>query len=101
MYNWKLSGGDNLGKSWLTMCSIHELSGSKVIFACLFIPQAHCHLYIVDTFVKSVDTVQTTEPVRLVLRQLCTLYALYGISKNAGDFLEVGSWHLKVHLVVD
>lgn len=28
--------------------------------------------------------------VRAVLTELCLLYALYGISKNTGDFLQVG-----------
>lgn len=28
--------------------------------------------------------------VRAVVTELCLLYALYGISKNAGDFMQVG-----------
>ena len=28
--------------------------------------------------------------VRAVMTELCLLYALYGISKNAGDFMQVG-----------
>lgn len=29
--------------------------------------------------------------VRAVMNNLCLLYALHGISKNAGDFLQVGN----------
>lgn len=32
----------------------------------------------------------TDAAVRAVLTELCLLYALYGISKNTGDFLQVG-----------
>lgn len=51
--------------------------------------QAHCHLYIIETFVDKLSSVTEVE-VYAVLLQLFELYAIHGITSNAGDFIEDG-----------
>uniref|UniRef100_A0A8C2UI88 Acyl-coenzyme A oxidase n=1 Tax=Coturnix japonica TaxID=93934 RepID=A0A8C2UI88_COTJA len=51
--------------------------------------EAHCHYVIVKLFTAKLSEVSNAD-VRAVLTELCLLYALYGISKNAGDFLQAG-----------
>ncbi|CAH1776142.1 unnamed protein product [Owenia fusiformis] len=50
---------------------------------------AHCHQFVISTFVSVVNEKQNKD-LQKVLKDLCQLYALYGISKNSGDFLEDG-----------
>lgn len=51
--------------------------------------QAHCHYVIVKLFTAKLAEVGDAA-VRAVLTDLCLLYALFGISRNTGDFLQVG-----------
>lgn len=51
--------------------------------------QAHCHYVIVKLFTAKLAEVSDAA-VHAVLTELCLLYALFGISRNAGDFLQVG-----------
>ncbi|XP_068007588.1 peroxisomal acyl-coenzyme A oxidase 1 isoform X1 [Melanerpes formicivorus] len=51
--------------------------------------EAHCHYVVVKLFAAKLSEVSNAA-VRAVLTELCLLYALYGISKNTGDFLQVG-----------
>jgi len=53
--------------------------------------QAHCHYVIVKLFTAKLSEI-TNAAVRAVMTELCLLYALYGISKNTGDFLQVGAF---------
>lgn len=50
--------------------------------------QAHCHYVIVKLFTAKLAEVSDAA-VHAVLTNLCLLYALFGISRNAGDFLQV------------
>lgn len=56
----------------------------------LLLSQAHCHLFLVDNFNKAVESVQCEEETRRILRTLMQLYALDGILRNKGEFIEVG-----------
>ncbi|XP_014695355.1 peroxisomal acyl-coenzyme A oxidase 1 isoform X4 [Equus asinus] len=49
--------------------------------------EAHCHYVVVKLFAEKLLTIQD-KSVQAVLRNLCLLYSLYGISQNAGDFLQ-------------
>ncbi|OXB81125.1 UNVERIFIED_CONTAM: hypothetical protein H355_005055 [Colinus virginianus] len=51
--------------------------------------EAHCHYVIVKLFTAKLSEISNAA-VCAVLTELCLLYALYGISKNAGDFLQAG-----------
>uniref|UniRef100_A0A8V5HF33 Acyl-coenzyme A oxidase n=1 Tax=Melopsittacus undulatus TaxID=13146 RepID=A0A8V5HF33_MELUD len=51
--------------------------------------EAHCHYVIVKLFAAKLAEVSNAA-VRAVLTELCLLYALCGISKNTGDFLQAG-----------
>ncbi|XP_006813018.1 peroxisomal acyl-coenzyme A oxidase 1-like [Saccoglossus kowalevskii] len=51
---------------------------------------AHCHFYVVQTFVKYINDTEMSDAVRDVLTSLCQFYALHGIWQNAGDFLQDG-----------
>nr|XP_014342276.1 PREDICTED: peroxisomal acyl-coenzyme A oxidase 1 isoform X2 [Latimeria chalumnae] len=50
---------------------------------------AHCHYVVVKLFTAKLSEVTDTA-VHSVLSTLCLMYALYGISKNTGDFLQAG-----------
>ncbi|XP_069056303.1 peroxisomal acyl-coenzyme A oxidase 1-like [Pleurodeles waltl] len=51
--------------------------------------EAHCHYVVVKLFTdKLTDVVDVA--VHTVLSSLCLLYALQGINRNTGDFLQVG-----------
>lgn len=51
--------------------------------------QAHCHYVVVKLFADKLSEVLDPSAHR-ILSSLCLLYALYGISKNTGDFLQAG-----------
>ncbi|XP_077863417.1 peroxisomal acyl-coenzyme A oxidase 1-like, partial [Saccoglossus kowalevskii] len=51
---------------------------------------AHCHFYVVQTFVKYINDTEMSDAVRDVLTSLCQFYALHGIWQDAGDFLQDG-----------
>nr|XP_006823809.1 PREDICTED: peroxisomal acyl-coenzyme A oxidase 1-like [Saccoglossus kowalevskii] len=51
---------------------------------------AHCHFYVVQTFVKYINDTEMSDAVRDILTSLCQFYALHGIWQNAGDFLQDG-----------
>lgn len=57
----------------------------------LWFLQAHCHYVVVKLFTAKLAEVGDAA-VRAVLTELCLLYALFGISRNAGDFLQVGAF---------
>ena len=59
-----------------------------VIILITIFPQAHCHYWIVENFVKQVEKAESAA-VTAVLTQLVQLYAVHGIVENSGDFLEV------------
>ncbi|XP_025902541.1 peroxisomal acyl-coenzyme A oxidase 1 isoform X2 [Nothoprocta perdicaria] len=48
---------------------------------------AHCHYVVVKLFTAKLSEISNAA-VRAVMTDLCLLYALYGISKNTGDFLQ-------------
>ncbi|KAM4031061.1 peroxisomal acyl-coenzyme A oxidase 1 isoform 1-T1 [Anomaloglossus baeobatrachus] len=50
---------------------------------------AHCHYVVVKLFVDKVSEVLDVAAQR-ILSSLCLLYALHGISRNTGDFLQAG-----------
>ncbi|XP_047614844.1 peroxisomal acyl-coenzyme A oxidase 1 isoform X2 [Phacochoerus africanus] len=49
--------------------------------------EAHCHYVVVKLFAEKLHQIQERS-IHAVLRNLCLLYALYGISQNSGDFLQ-------------
>ncbi|XP_027728564.1 peroxisomal acyl-coenzyme A oxidase 1 isoform X2 [Vombatus ursinus] len=51
--------------------------------------EAHCHYVVVKLFAGNLSKVDD-KPIQAVLKNLCLLYALYGISQNSGDFLQGG-----------
>ncbi|KAJ6660455.1 hypothetical protein lerEdw1_017879 [Lerista edwardsae] len=51
--------------------------------------EAHCHYVVVKLFTAKLPEIGDPA-VRAVMNNLCLLYALHGISKNAGDFLQGG-----------
>ncbi|RLV99391.1 hypothetical protein DV515_00009971 [Chloebia gouldiae] len=51
--------------------------------------EAHCHYVVVKLFTAKLAEVGDAA-VSAVLTDLCLLYALFGISRNAGDFLQAG-----------
>ncbi|XP_066470200.1 peroxisomal acyl-coenzyme A oxidase 1 isoform X1 [Tiliqua scincoides] len=51
--------------------------------------EAHCHYVVVKLFTAKLSEIGDPA-VRAVINNLCLLYALHGISKNAGDFLQGG-----------
>lgn len=59
-------------------------------YAAVGVFQAHVHLYIIQSFVEKMKLASDVA-VLAVLTQLFKLYATYGISTNAGDFIEVRS----------
>ncbi|NXA55535.1 ACOX1 oxidase, partial [Nothocercus julius] len=50
---------------------------------------AHCHYVVVKLFTAKLSEISNAA-VRAVVTDLCLLYMLHGISKNAGDFLQAG-----------
>ncbi|XP_041073318.1 peroxisomal acyl-coenzyme A oxidase 1 isoform X4 [Carcharodon carcharias] len=50
---------------------------------------AHCHYVVVKLFAAKLSEI-TDAAIHDVLNTLCLMYALYGISKNSGDFLHAG-----------
>ncbi|XP_072501860.1 peroxisomal acyl-coenzyme A oxidase 1 isoform X3 [Notamacropus eugenii] len=51
--------------------------------------EAHCHYVVVKLFSGNLSKIED-KPIQAVLKNLCLLYALYGISQNSGDFLQGG-----------
>ncbi|XP_049626735.1 peroxisomal acyl-coenzyme A oxidase 1 isoform X2 [Suncus etruscus] len=51
--------------------------------------EAHCHYVVVKLFTEKLGEVQE-KSIQVVLRNLCLLYSLYGITQKAGDFLQGG-----------
>ncbi|KAF3817241.1 hypothetical protein GH733_011641 [Mirounga leonina] len=51
--------------------------------------EAHCHYVVVKLFSEKLLKIED-KSVHAVLRNLCLLYCLYGISQKAGDFLQGG-----------
>uniref|UniRef100_A0A8C0JW49 Peroxisomal acyl-coenzyme A oxidase 1 n=1 Tax=Canis lupus dingo TaxID=286419 RepID=A0A8C0JW49_CANLU len=49
--------------------------------------EAHCHYVVVKLFSEKLLKIQD-KSIHTVLRNLCLLYCLYGISQKAGDFLQ-------------
>ncbi|ELK12352.1 Peroxisomal acyl-coenzyme A oxidase 1 [Pteropus alecto] len=49
--------------------------------------EAHCHYVTVKLFSEKLPKIQD-KSIQAVLRNLCLLYSLYGISQKAGDFLQ-------------
>ncbi|XP_069338963.1 peroxisomal acyl-coenzyme A oxidase 1 isoform X1 [Eulemur rufifrons] len=49
--------------------------------------EAHCHYVVVKLFSEKLLKIQD-KSIQAVLRNLCLLYSLYGISQKAGDFLQ-------------
>ncbi|KAL0594645.1 Peroxisomal acyl-coenzyme A oxidase 1 [Plecturocebus cupreus] len=49
--------------------------------------EAHCHYVVVKLFSEKLLKIQD-KVIQAVLRNLCLLYSLYGISQNTGDFLQ-------------
>ncbi|XP_041361181.1 peroxisomal acyl-coenzyme A oxidase 1-like [Gigantopelta aegis] len=50
----------------------------------------HCHMFVLKMFVDKVHSKDLDTDVKNTLHTLCQLYAVYGIHKNLGDFLEDG-----------
>ena len=50
--------------------------------------EAHCHYYMVLVFESIVENTED-DGVKEVLRQLCQLFAVFGIHENSGDFIQV------------
>ncbi|XP_071810948.1 peroxisomal acyl-coenzyme A oxidase 1-like isoform X1 [Apostichopus japonicus] len=74
-----LKEGKNNGIAWNNN-HLHLLAAST----------AHCHLFVVDSFNKAVEAIQCEDRTRRILRVLVQFYALDGILKNKGEFLESG-----------
>nr|XP_006136581.1 peroxisomal acyl-coenzyme A oxidase 1 [Pelodiscus sinensis] len=51
--------------------------------------EAHCHYVVVKLFTAQLSEINDAA-VHAVMSNLCLLYALYGISKHTGDFLQAG-----------
>ncbi|KYO31180.1 peroxisomal acyl-coenzyme A oxidase 1 isoform X2 [Alligator mississippiensis] len=51
--------------------------------------EAHCHYVVVKLFTAKLSEISDAA-VRAVMTNLCLLYALHGISKHTGDFLQAG-----------
>ncbi|XP_039357178.1 peroxisomal acyl-coenzyme A oxidase 1 isoform X1 [Mauremys reevesii] len=51
--------------------------------------EAHCHYVVVKLFTAQLSEINDAA-VHAVMNNLCLLYALYGISKHTGDFLQAG-----------
>ncbi|KAM9119752.1 peroxisomal acyl-coenzyme A oxidase 1 isoform 4-T4 [Pangshura tecta] len=51
--------------------------------------EAHCHYVVVKLFTTQLSEINDAA-VHAVMKNLCLLYALYGISKHTGDFLQAG-----------
>jgi hypothetical protein len=51
--------------------------------------QAHCHYWVVKTYVDKVNSLKASPSVVKVLTQLCQLYSVHGILQNTEEFLQV------------
>ncbi|XP_019398151.1 PREDICTED: peroxisomal acyl-coenzyme A oxidase 1 isoform X1 [Crocodylus porosus] len=51
--------------------------------------EAHCHYVVVKLFTAKLSEISDAA-VRAIMTNLCLLYALHGISKHTGDFLQAG-----------
>ncbi|WP_411027009.1 acyl-CoA dehydrogenase, partial [Salmonella sp. s55044] len=71
-----LKGGMNNAIAWNNN-HVHLLLAST----------AHCHLFVVDSFTRAVESAQCEDSTRRILRTLVQFFALDGILKNKGEFL--------------
>lgn len=51
--------------------------------------QAHARYFVVDRFVNSLKEGKYSEPVRVILSQLCELFLIYWLLERSGDFFLV------------
>lgn len=57
--------------------------------------QAHARYLVADCFVRSVKEDKFSEPVRLILNQLCEFLLIYWLVERSGDFfMASGTLHL-------
>lgn len=61
--------------------------------------QAHCHYVVVKLFTDKLGEISDTA-IHSVMSTLALLYALYGITKNTGDFLQVRKHMIQRNIVV-
>ncbi|KAJ8020855.1 Peroxisomal acyl-coenzyme A oxidase 1 [Holothuria leucospilota] len=59
--------------------------------------QAHCHLFVLDTFNQAVQNAVCEDATKRILQTLVQFYALDGIVENKGEFLKSG--YLSIHQV--
>ncbi|KAJ8020853.1 Peroxisomal acyl-coenzyme A oxidase 1 [Holothuria leucospilota] len=74
-----IKGGMNNAIAWNNN-HLHLLAGSN----------AHCHLFVLDTFNQAVENAVCEDATKRILRTLVQFYALDGIVENKGEFLESG-----------
>lgn len=75
----EVQGGEDLVGA-LNKVSVHSTRAAN----------AHCHYYVVKNFFDEVQTLDLSSALRSVLMDLAILYALDGISKSSGEFMEEG-----------
>ena len=51
--------------------------------------QAHARYFVTECYVRSIAESNVSEPVRLVLNQLCELFLIYWLLERSGDFVLV------------
>ena len=51
--------------------------------------QAHARYFVVDCYVSRIAATTLSDPVRLILNQLCELFLIYWLLERAGDFVLV------------
>lgn len=68
---------------WVSYCVCVSVCSS--VRPCV---QAHCHFVVVKLFAAKLSELSNTA-VYSVLSTLALLYALHGVAKNSGDFLQV------------
>ncbi|XP_028907494.1 peroxisomal acyl-coenzyme A oxidase 2 isoform X1 [Ornithorhynchus anatinus] len=69
-------GGTNQYEAWNQTSVLH-----------VFAAKAHCHYFVVKTFVDGLMMFKDDPELYRVMKNLCDLYALDGILSNTGDFL--------------
>ncbi|KAJ8020856.1 Peroxisomal acyl-coenzyme A oxidase 1 [Holothuria leucospilota] len=80
-----LRGGLNNAIAW-NKNHLHLLPASTNKLSFL---QAHCHLFVLDTFNQAVENAVCEDATKRILQALVQFYALDGIVENKGEFLEV------------
>ncbi|PIK44722.1 putative peroxisomal acyl-coenzyme A oxidase 1 isoform X3 [Apostichopus japonicus] len=79
----EIRGGKSSHMAWNDN-HLHLIAASK----------AHCHLFILDSFNRSIEGWEHQGPARTIMEQLVRFYGLHGILQNKGEFLVSG--HLSV-----